>query len=281
MRVSNSLARAALFLLILVPAVEAQEPPTLTYGEVARFQSQVLAEERRLNVLLPPGYATSQESYPVLYLLDGSAHEDYFHAAGLVDFLSTYGVMPSTIVVGISNVDRKRDFTLPTANEEDKKQTPTSGGAEKFIRFLATELIPFVESRYRTAGARTLVGQSLGGLVATQVLLERPALFDQYVIISPSLWWNGQAMLASAAEKIRAHRAPQRAIYLSVANEPEEMKQTAAKLTALLEADRWDGLKLCSQYLATENHATSHHLSLYRALEFFHQKRCEGADQAK
>ena len=252
----------------------AEEPPALTFGEVARWTSKVLGEERRLNVLLPPGYHGGTERYPVLYLLDGAAEEDYFHAAGLVDFLATYGVIPPTIVVGISNVDRKRDFTPPTANEEEKKALPTSGGAAKFITFLEGELVPYVEAHYRTAGARTLVGQSLGGLLAAQVLLEKPSLFDQYVIISPSLWWDGQSLVRGAAEKIRQNRAAGRAIYLSVAEEPDDMKATAEKLASLLAADRWQDQRFCFQHLPTETHATSHHLSLYRALEFFYRGRC-------
>lgn len=264
---------AGVLVTAALPAT-AQEPPTLTLGEVARFRSEVLGEERRLNVLLPPGYSASKERYPVLYLLDGSAHEDYFHAAGLVDFLATYGVIPPTIVVGISNVDRKRDFTPPTTSEEDRKAAPTSGGAAKFITFLETELFPYVEANYRTAGPRTLVGQSLGGLFAVKVLLEKPALFDKYVIISPSLWWSDQALLKSAAELLRTNRAPKRSVYLSIGDEGDAMKTADAELVARLRAAAWEDLRLCLDQLPNETHATSHHISLYRALTFFGAGRC-------
>src|SRR5690349_11784455 len=87
------------------PSTAAQEPATLEYGTVVRLRSTVLNEERRLNVFLPPGYRSSTATFPVIYLLDGSANEDYLHATGLFDFLATYDVMPAAIVVGISNVD--------------------------------------------------------------------------------------------------------------------------------------------------------------------------------
>ncbi len=268
---------AALLSLLLVlpfaPPAAAQEPPTLTYGSVVRLQSKVLGEERRLNVLLPPGYETSEEKYPVFYLLDGSAHEDYFHAAGLIDFLATYGVIPPTIVVGISNVDRKRDFTTPSEDEEDRKQLPTSGGADNFVAFLETELVPYVGKHYRTSGKSTLYGQSLAGLLATKVLLEKPSLFDQYILVSPSLWWNRQKLLKSTAELMKKNSAPSRKVYLSVGNEHPEMVATSKELAALLAACPWPQLQSHFDYLEHENHATSGHIGLYRAMEFLYEKR--------
>ncbi len=194
---------------LLVSAAGAQEPPGLSFGTVAKIPSKVLGEERRINVLLPPGYEGGAARYPVFYLLDGSAHEDYFHSASLIDYMATYGVMPATIVVGISNVDRKRDFTVPSADEEDRKAVPNAGGADKFVAFVEQELIPWVEKSYRTSGPRTLYGQSLAGLMATKILLEKPALFDDYILVSPSLWWNREALLKAAPELLK--RTPRRA----------------------------------------------------------------------
>lgn len=267
------IAPAALLLLCAAaPRLAAQEPPTLAFGTVARLPSKALGEERRINVLLPPGYATSGERYPVFYLLDGSAHEDYFHAASLVDFMATYGVMPKTIVVGISNVDRKRDFTLPSADEEDRKAVPTGGGAEKFVTFLEKELIPYVDAHYRTAGPTTLFGQSLAGLLATEVLLEKPGLFDNYILVSPSLWWNRQALLKAAPELLKKNSAAGRKVYLSVGNEHPEMVATAQALAKLLKDCAWPGFGSRFDYLETENHATSGHISLYRGLEYLFKK---------
>src|SRR5262245_9449771 len=137
-----------LFVLAAASGASAQEPATLEYGKVVKFFSPALNEERRLNLLLPPGYDNGTARYPVIYLLDGSAHEDWFHAASLFDFLATYGVMPSTIVVGVSNVDRKRDFTMPPANERDRKSAPTAGGALTFLKFLEADLVPYVTAHY-------------------------------------------------------------------------------------------------------------------------------------
>jgi predicted alpha/beta superfamily hydrolase len=252
-------------------AVAGQEPPTLELGAVARLRSEVLGEERRLNVFLPPGYAESKDRYPVIYLLDGSAHEDYFHATSLIDFFATYGVMPPTIVVGIANVDRKRDFTPPSDDPRDRKDVPTHGGADRFIAFLEKDLIPWVDARYRTTERRMVVGQSLAGLLATKILLEKPALFTDYLVVSPSLWWNGQELLKRAEKLAGEHRLRQRTVYLSVADEHPEMRATAQALANVLAAHPED-VRLHFDDLADENHATSLHISLYRGLRFLAKK---------
>jgi predicted alpha/beta superfamily hydrolase len=267
------LLAATMAFLVLAPAAfsQAKEPPGLSYGSVDHLHSKVLDEDRRINVLLPAGYAGSSDKYPVLYLLDGSAHEDYFHAASLIDFLTTYGVMPGTIVIGISNVDRQRDFTPPTKDERDLKAAPTSGGADRFVGFLEAELIPYVSSHYRTAGTKTIVGQSLAGLLVTKILLEKPGLFDNYVIVSPSLWWNNQALIQSAGELMKKNRAPNRKVYISVAEEHPEMKATAQALAERLKESHWDNLQYHYDFLTDETHATSLHISLYKAMKYFYQ----------
>jgi predicted alpha/beta superfamily hydrolase len=258
--------------LLHAPDVLAQEPPSLTFGKVAVFHSGILDEDRRLNVLLPAGYDTGAEKYPVIYLLDGSAQEDYFHAAGLFDFLATYGVMPATIVVGISNVDRRRDFTLPSSDPADLKSAPTSGGAAKFIGFLEKELVPYVEKNYRVSERRTLIGQSLAGLLATQVLLEKPQLFTDYVIVDPSLWWNKQALLQRAASALKENRAANRKVYVSAAGEPGVMKDTAERLVKLIKDLRPD-ITCFYEHLGSETHATSLHISLYNAMRLLNKPR--------
>src|SRR5690606_17936246 len=123
------------------------------------------------HVYLPEGYhPDSALHYPVIYLLDGSLNEDFVHVSGLVQFLSFpwVGSLPPTIVVGIDNRDRRRDFTFPAQVEEDRKNYPTTGGSARFMEFLETELVPLVESLYPVNSERALIGQSLGGLLASE-----------------------------------------------------------------------------------------------------------------
>jgi predicted alpha/beta superfamily hydrolase len=135
--------------LLISPCANAQQennggyPTFIEMGGAYNFYSNILGENRVLNIYLPANYHTNDSvNYPVIYLLDGSLNEDYFHIAGLLQFTSSEWVnmMPPSILVGIGNVDRKRDFTFPTSIQQDKIDFPTTGGSANFIRFLEEEL---------------------------------------------------------------------------------------------------------------------------------------------
>ena len=156
-------------------------------GIIDEIQSTVLSEKRILNIYLPEGYSKNDTiKYPVVYLLDGSADEDFIHIAGLFQFnnFSWIDRVPKSIVVGIANVDRKRDFTYATNIKVGLKNYETAGHSDKFIAFLENELQPFIEKKYKTNTSKTIIGQSLGGLLATEILLKKSTLFNKYIIIS-------------------------------------------------------------------------------------------------
>src|ERR1700756_3504022 len=159
-------------------AVNAQEvngEKPIVIGKTISLHSKVLNEDRALNIYLPDGYDPKDTArYPVIYLLDGGTDEDFIHTVGLVQFDTFPWIsrIPKSIVVGIVNLDRKRDFTYPTTLPEDKAQYPTTGHSDKFISFLGKELMPFIDGRYKTNGAKTIIGESLGGLLATEILLK-------------------------------------------------------------------------------------------------------------
>ena len=153
-------------------------------GIVDKIKSAELGENRILNIYLPQGYSSdSAITYPVIYLLDGSANEDFIHIVGIVQFLTMIKTMPASIVVGIANIDRRKDFTFPTGIAEDKKNYPSTGSSAKFIAFIEKELQPFVERKYKTNNSKTIIGQSLGGLLATEILLKKQRLFNNYILL--------------------------------------------------------------------------------------------------
>lgn len=166
------------------------ESTPVVVGERREFVSGILAETRVLDIALPDGYAESTQAYPVLYLLD--ANTNFPFTATMIDYLANHETLPGMIVVGIENISREsrdRDFT-PTRFAGPAGRYTTAGGADRFLAFLAEELIPFVEAGYRTQPYRILVGHSLGGLFVCHALRERNDLFGAFVSISPSLWWN-------------------------------------------------------------------------------------------
>jgi uncharacterized protein len=237
--------------------VTAQEKP-LVIGQL-EFYSAQLKENRLLNVYLPDGYTTSpDQKYPVIYLLDGGIDEDFLHITGLVQFASFewIGKIQPSIVVGIANVDRKRDFTYPSTNKEDKELLPASGGSAAFIAFLEKEVIPLVSSKYRASGSSTIIGQSLGGLLATEILLKKPSLFNSYIIVSPSIWWDSGALL-----NLDAASATQRNVYVTVGKEGEEMEQGARKLAEKLTPLH----NVFFEFSETSTHADILHFAVYSA----------------
>jgi uncharacterized protein len=244
-------------------------------GRIDEVKSVRLSETRALNIYLPPGYQQdSAKAYPVIYLLDGSADEDFIHVAGIVQFLNFPWVdmLPKSILVGIANVDRKRDFTFPTQNENDLKASPGSGHSGAFIHFLKEELQPYIQSHYRTTPQKTLIGESLGGLLATEILIKEPQLFSQYIIVSPSLWWNNESLLKEGRRLMPSQTYRDTKVYVAVGNEGKQMDQDASLLVAMLKNASPRGLKVYSSRFPKETHATVFHLSLYEAFVLLNRK---------
>jgi uncharacterized protein len=144
-------------------------------GAYRKVHSTVLGEDRTLLVGLPADYEKSGRAYPVLYRLDGDP-VSFLHTLSATSFLvDMRGQKSDYIVVAIQNTDRRRDM-----NPE--------GGADNFIRFIKTELVPYVEKGYRTDGSRILAGQSFSALFALYSFLKEPGLFDAYLLGSFALY---------------------------------------------------------------------------------------------
>lgn len=240
---------------------------SFSIGQIISFDSDVLSETRTLNVYLPENYYEDSSSYEVIYLLDGSENEDFLHVVGLVQFLCMYELLPNTIVVGIANVDRKRDFTYPTTIEQDKIDFPTTGGSAKFIDFLTHELIPFIENNFKVNKNKTIIGQSLGGLLATEILLKHPTLFNQYIIVSPSLWWDNESLLKMQSELFLSSFNHPLQIYIAVGDEGKIMRRDAKKLAKILKRSKSKSLLTQFHYFPKENHMTILHQAIYWALK--------------
>jgi predicted alpha/beta superfamily hydrolase len=260
------------FIAALHSTVQGQSPKPFVLGVTDEITSTVLNEKRMLNIYLPPGYNNDTARYPVLYLLDGSADEDFIHVVGIVQFLNMIEAMPKTIVVGIANVDRKRDFTFPTSIDSDKKAYPTTGGSEKFIRFVGTELQPYIERHYRTSREKTIIGESLGGLLATQILLEKPQLFDNYIIVSPSLWWDHESLLHRAPELLRKQLGTDLKVYIAVGTEGAVMEHDAQELSVIIGKETRKDLQLHFETFPKESHLTILHQCVYQALQVINSK---------
>jgi predicted alpha/beta superfamily hydrolase len=266
----NKIIITLLFSITSIGFCFGQEP--LVLGEIHHIQSKTLSEKRTLNIYTPQGYnPDSNKTYPVIYLLDGSANEDFIHIVGLVQFLNMNLLMPETIVVGIANVDRKRDFTFPTTIKKDKEDFPTTGSSAKFINFIANELQPYVEKSYKVNSSKTIIGQSLGGLLATEILLKNGKLFNNYIIVSPSLWWDDQSLLKNADTLINNQKLINTKVFVAVGEEGKVMKDDAKKLAEL--ATKAKDLTVNFEFFEKEDHATILHSSIYQTLLKMYPKK--------
>lgn len=201
-------------------------------GETFQLESKVLGERRVINVYLPPGYAKGTATYPVLYMPDGGIAEDFPHVVGGVDVSIKNAVIRPLIVVGIENTERRRDLPGPTTVEEEKKNAPHAGGSDRFRAFLRDELKPAIAARYRVTPETAIIGESLAGLFVIETLLLEPSLFDAYIAVDPSVWWNRQTLVHSAGAKLATWREAPKTLFVATA----DYKETQDAVGVLLDA---------------------------------------------
>lgn len=259
-------------------ATEKTKPFVL--GSIVEIYSEQLGENRILNIYLPDGYDQNDTiTYPVIYLLDGSADEDFIHVVGLVQFNNFPWIdrVPGSIVVGIANVNRQRDFTYPTTIASEKERYPASGHSGQFISFIENELQPFIDSKYKTNSSRTLIGQSLAGLLATEILLKKPTLFDKYIIVSPSLWWDDGSLLKEQSLLLTEQFKQPTSVYIGVGKEglgpsdiPHVMEVDANLLYEKLMGSKSSSVTVYFDYLPQEDHATISHQAIFNAFRLLY-----------
>jgi len=191
----------SLWILILLTgcsSTKTYNDPVPQHDEFTISSKQV-AETRNINVWTPPGYHTSTDSFPVMYMADGGIKdEDFPHIANTLAELVKAKRIPPIILVGIANTQRRRDLTGPTTVAGDKEIAPLVGGSEKFRAFIQEELFPEINKRYKTTHEKSIIGESLSGLFVVETFLLTPEMFDHYIAFDPSLWWNDKYLVKSA-----------------------------------------------------------------------------------
>ena len=273
LKVSSLKALAGVFaLLVLISSsAQGQVPPGVTS---LKINSAVLGEERTILVRLPAGYETNNQRYPVLYMTDGNAHIG--HTSSTVEFLARNGRMSEMIVVGITNTDRARDLsptrvTTTVAGGNSALQFPTSGGGDKFLKFIETELIPEIEKRYRTHPYRILAGHSLGGLFAIHAMVSRPDLFNSVVSVSPALQWDNQVVVKRAEDFLKGRKEWQGTLFVSLGREPGPIEDGFFQFKQILEKNQPKGFEWAAQQLNDEDHGSvvlhSHYLGLRKIFD--------------
>jgi predicted alpha/beta superfamily hydrolase len=175
----------------------------------------------------------------------------------LVQISSLNGTMRPFLLVGIENTERRRDLTGPTSTPQDLEIAPRVGGSENFRAFIRQELMPAVNSRYRTTGETAIVGESLAGLFVVETLLTEPDLFDTYLAVDPSLWWDGERLVDTALDLIGSRPAGSKTLFLG-ASAQVGITEPTARLAHLLEEGA-PQIRIFHRDLPQETHATIYH----------------------
>ena len=254
-------------------------------GHIDSLQSDILGEMRKIWVHLPMNYQEGKK-YPVVYVLDGNGH---FHSVtGLIKQLSTNGtfVLPEMIVIAIPNTNRSRDL-IPTKVDVDyrtgNKLQYDSGGGSVFLDFIEQELIPYVDRTYPTTSFRTYVGHSFGGLSVIHALTTRSHLFDNYLAIDPSFWWDNMAYLETVDSLLSVQDYSNKGLFVGMANTmnggqnyatvEDDTLATSAHIRSILKFSKSlekkdNGLKFEWKYYPQENHRSVPLITEYDGLRF-------------
>jgi len=266
MKKGSNLSTGALVLSLLLvflifnnPTLAQEESGKIVIGETVKLQSRILNEERNLLIYLPDGYKEAKSRYPVLYLLDGTAH--FHHATGVLQYLSSRGIMPRMIVVGLVNTLRNRDFCPVKL-----KQLPNTGGAGQFLQFIAEELLPFIDGKYRTHPHRTLVGHSFGGTFTLYALFKNPDLFNFFIAISPAVVLYDTPLIEDADTILADRSTLNKYLYITVGDEPD-FRKGIQDFVKILESKAPNDLRWEFVDLEKEDHMLTPHLSIYYGLE--------------
>src|SRR5688572_4601926 len=282
------------FILIIIISLgsRAQIDNKIVIGKMDSVYSTILKEQRKVWVYTPDMKAGMQnpgKRYPVVYLLDGEGH--FESVAGMIQQLSQVNgntIVPEMIVVAIPNTERTRDLTptrirsdLPVMDSNFSKST---GGGENFTAFMAKELIPYIDSLYPTQPFRVLIGHSFGGLAVMNTITNHTKLFNAYIAIDPSMWYDKEQFLKTTQKKLAGQKYNGTSLYVGIANTLNEgmtleklKKDTTTDtrhirsifaMDKFIKANQQNGLKYASKYYADDDHGSVPLISEYDGLRF-------------
>jgi predicted alpha/beta superfamily hydrolase len=271
-----------IMVLLLFVALKAQsqsiEPYKYTPSEVVTIHSTVLNEDRKVYIHCPKLDSSDiNKRFPVLYLLDGENHFELL--SQYVDYLSRPDVsaMPKIIVVGIPNTKRVRDLT-PTQSILDYEGKPdtagwykSSGGNENFFEFIKKELMPMIDSHYKTQGYKLFAGHSFGGISSINCMLTHPDMFDAYIAVSPSFWWDNEYLLKWAEKKLKSGSTLKKKLFYCDGNEGGSdsfFHKGLLKFDSIIAEKKIVGLDYKYNYFPNEMHMTVPIVAYLDALRF-------------
>lgn len=255
------------------------KPYTIKNIETFTIDSRILQHKYDIYIKLPFDYykpKAKQKSYPVLYVNDAPYT---FKAAAGVTHLAK---MNKAIIVGIDfahgespKASRIRDLT-PVFAKSWKKYT--TGGAPEYLQFIEQEVIAFVEKNYRVdASHRVLSGQSLGGLFGAWVLLTKPQVFSDYILTSPSLWFNNRMIFDAEVTSATKHNNITANVYMATGDlervkngKMYDMADDQEKWVNQLKSRKYKNLNIESEVVTGTDHESTFPAGLSKGLRWLY-----------
>jgi predicted alpha/beta superfamily hydrolase len=281
-----------LLLLIGCGSISQKEPQTgaVTFNDkiIDTIHSRILNEDRYIWLHIPEGARNTTKKFPVVFVLDAEANFDA--AKSIFDKLSkepSSKAAGEIILIGIGNIWlRYRDYSPSHVESSPWVDEPTAkntGGGEAFVSFLEKELLPHIEKKYPVSSNRTLIGHSMGGLMAMNILLKHKELFDNYIAIDPSMWWDDNKLLNESVSILSGQQFDKKRLFLAIANEQdkkmtmEQVRQDKSSKTVLirpsfsladiLEKNKQNKLKFEWKFYKDDHHMTVNTPATYDALK--------------
>lgn len=251
-------------------------------SKVVTIDSKVLGKKYDLYIKVPRSYLLEEnksKKYPVLYLNDGPY--TFKVAAGVTHMQH----MNNVIVVGIAfahgengQFSRIRDLT-PVVDKSWKKYT--TGGANKYLEFIETEVFQYIEQKYRVnTEQRILSGQSLGGSFGAWVLLTKPELFSTYILTSPSLWFKNDWIFELENKYAENNKSLKANVFMATGaletldnGMTEDMVGGHLKFANRLRSRNYQGLKLEDEVVKGTDHYSTFPVGLSKGLILFYESR--------
>jgi predicted alpha/beta superfamily hydrolase len=272
---------SVIFLFICFSGLNAQTAPpeqnpvnldnTVQFPIISKY---VKNEKYIIQVGLPIGYKNSDKSYPVLYVLDGD--KSFGMTKEITDWLSWDNEIKNIIVVGISYgkgtsiwwEKRARDYTQ--FKDTVYYYYPNAGGADNFLSFIKNELFPVINKNYRTKqDSNAIMGISFGALLSSYVLFTQPDMFKDYILISPSLFWNGNSILKTESDYFLKHKELNKTVYLAYGSQDDNdwVIGPTTELIQIIQEHKYDSLKFITQVFKGETHISVYPVAMTHGLK--------------
>jgi predicted alpha/beta superfamily hydrolase len=250
--------------------------------------SKILGRDYQLYISFPKNYSTKDTvSYPVLYVLDGEWVFPIIRGTRAI--LDSEKELEDLIIVSISDADftfRYQDYTTSLSTSTDEKVNKRSdvpkgglisGGADKFLTSMKTEIVPFVDKNYKTNSDRGIFGHSFGGLFAAYCLVNSDGYFTRFGISSPALWWDNEKLLNQAVTQFRENKTwdiPQTKVFISVGDKDHSgIVPTMVKYSSYLEQSDYDNIELKWQIFEGESHNSMWSANVSKTLSILYGKK--------